>query len=362
MKIGVEAQTLFGTPLTGIGNYTWNILQALQRTQPDIELYLYVSSALKGSSLKDLPRARIRHCGSILGFKGYFWTKFVSWRLVCKDQLDAYIAPRVLYPYWVRHKVSVVPIVCDLNIHLCPELMPRGTRVSYRLWFDADIRHSARVVAISQGTSDRLKTVLGRAADVIAPPSVSDLYHPAGAAELEAVRTKYDLPGPYLVFVGTLEPRKNLSTLISAHEAINRKRAEPITLALVGKRGWKNQALIERLDHGIPHVRELGYVPEPDLPHLYSGAEAFVMPSTYEGYGMPAAEARACGTRVVVTDIPELREAAGEAATFVQPTVEGLTRGIEQSLRLPRPAATRSQSWEESARALACLLRDVARK
>lgn len=362
MRIGVEARTLFGTPLTGIGNYTWNILQALQRTQPDIELYLYAPSALKDSPLRNLPRARIRHCGSGLGMNGYFWTKFVSWRLVRKDNLDAYIAPRVLFPYWVRRKVPVVPIVCDLNIHVCPGLMPRGTRISYRLWFDADIRKCARVVAISQGTSDRMKRMLGRAADAIAPPAVSDLYQPSDAAALQALRTKYDLRGPYLVFVGTLEPRKNLSALIAAHEAINGKRTEPLTLALVGKRGWKNQPLIDTLDSGIPHVRELGYVPEADLPHLYSGAEAFVMPSTYEGYGMPAAEARACGTRVVSSDIPELREAAGETATFVQPTVESLVQGIEHALRQPRPTASRSQSWEESARELARVLRDVARK
>ncbi|MEO9115896.1 MAG: glycosyltransferase family 1 protein [Gemmatimonadaceae bacterium] len=257
--------------------------------------------------------------------------------------------------------MPVVPIVCDLNIYLCPDLMPKGTRTSYGLWFKSDVLKADRIVAISQGTSDRLKRILGRAADAIVLPAVSDLYQPPTTAALESVREKYDLGGPYIVFVGTLEPRKNLSTLIAAHQAVNKHRADAVTLVLVGKRGWNNKPLIEMLDGGIPHVRELGYIPESDLPPLYAGADAFVMPSTYEGYGMPAAEARACGALVVATDIPELREAAGDAAIFVDPTVEGLTKGIEQALTLPRPAASRSQSWDDSARILARVLRQARR-
>lgn len=362
MRIGIEAKTLFNSPLTGISNYTWNLIRALQRTQPDMELYLYVPSIHKDAPLGDLPRARIRHCQSKLGLKGYFWTKFISPRLIHADGLDAFIAPRVMFPYSIKRSVPVVSIVCDMNIFLCPELMPRGTRISNALWFKSDVLGADRIVAISQGTSDRMKQILGRGADAIAPPAVSNVYRPSDASQVSSLRAKYGIDDPYIVFVGTLEPRKNLITLISAHQAVNRHRSDQVKLVLVGKRGWKNRTLTRMLDRGLPNVLELGYVPESDLPHLYSGAEAFVIPSLYEGYGMPAAEARACGTRVIATDIPELHEAAGAHATFVEPTVDGLTKGIENSLRGPRPGPDRSQSWDDSARVLAQVLRGMQRR
>lgn len=360
MRIGVEARTLFCTPLTGLGNYTWNILRALQRTQKDTELYLYLPSTFKDCDLLDLARAKIRHYAPVLGLKGYFWTKFISPFLIQRDSLDCYIAPRVLFPYFVGSAVPTVAIVADLNIYLCPEKMPRGTRISYSLWYRSDVLKADRIVTVSKGTSDRLMQRLGRSADAIVPPAVSQIYQPVHADLVLAVKQKYGIQGPYIVFVGTLEPRKNLATLIAAHRAFNASRPDAIKLVLVGKRGWKNESLVTMLDRGVPNVMETGYAPEADLPALYTGSEAFVIPSFYEGYGMPAAEARACGTRVIATDIPELREAAGPDGTFVPPTVEGLLQGLRGSLERPRPTGDRRHSWDDSARLLADVLRDAA--
>lgn len=359
MKVGIEARTLFNTPRTGISNYAWNMIQALQRVRPDIDLLLYAPSSLKDAPLHGLPRAQVRHCASAFGMKGYFWTKFISPTLIRKDKPDVFIAPRVMFPYFIKGSVPVVSIVCDLNVYLCAAAMPRGSRIANSLWFKSDILGATRIVAISQGTSDRLKAIVGRAADAVAVPAVSDLYQSQKPSVISSVRAKYDIKGLYIIFVGTLEPRKNLGSLIAAHEVVNRKRGEAITLVLVGARGWKNRELVKRLDAGLPHVIELGYVPEADLPALYSGAEVFVLPSLYEGFGMPAAEARACGTPVVATDIPELREAGGPGAIFVTPTSDGLANGIEEALRRSRPAASRSRSWDDSALVLAKVLDEV---
>ena len=111
---------------------------------------------------------------------------------------------------------------------------------------------------------------------------------------------------------GPFEPRKNIPTLVKAYLQLRSQRSMP-DLVLAGQKGWGSD---ESLLSG-PGIRSLGYVEERDLPALYSGATAFLMPSLYEGYGMPAAEARACGCRVVATDIRELREAAGDQAIFV---------------------------------------------
>jgi len=110
------------------------------------------------------------------------------------------------------------------------------------------------------------------------------------------------------------------------------------------------QRLGEARAHGLLLA---GYVPDELMPVLYAGADALIFPSLYEGFGMPVLEARACGARVVTTDIPELREAGDEYVIYVQPTVEGIKAGIQQAIGLPKPPPSVGRTWNEAARILA---------
>ena len=127
--------------------------------------------------------------------------------------------------------------------------------------------------------------------------------------------------------------------------------------------GGKTEAIRAAIDEVGHSVHDIGYVAEDQLPALYSGSDVFVFPSKYEGFGMPVLEARACGTRVVTTDSPELREAGGQNAVYITPTEESLRRGILEALASPRPnlLTLRNHSWEQSASAMAEVFRRLAR-
>jgi glycosyltransferase involved in cell wall biosynthesis len=155
-------------------------------------------------------------------------------------------------------------------------------------------------------------------------------FRRAAAGEVARVRRRYDLQRPYLLAVGALEPRKNLGTLVAAHRRLRETTGWAGDLVLAGGDGW-------RLDpRALAGARQVGFVPDADLPALYTGAELFACPSLYEGFGLPVVEAMACGAPVVCSDIPVFREVAGDAALRVPPTdAAAMAEGIGRVLGDP---------------------------
>lgn len=360
MRLGIDARPLVGN-LTGTGTWTMRLLRELPNHIPNLEIIAYTPPSQVPTLPETICKFSVRDEPSFPQVPGSFWLKMGAGQLVAHDAPDVFWATRTLYPLRLTKHTPVVSTVYDLNSVLYPETMSLANLIAYKLWFKADLRKSDRIVAISRGTSARLENWLGRGADFIVPPGVAEHYAPQPPTVIDATLKKYGLNEPYLLFVGTLEPRKNLSALLDALEIINAARAKPITLAIIGQRGWRNKELFKRLDSGIPFVTELGFVPGADLPALYSGAASLMMPSLYEGYGMPAAEAAACGTWVVATDIPELREAAGGSGIYIEPSVQGIVTGIERALsETSPPVPFNPVSWRDSAARLAEALQEAA--
>lgn len=267
--------------------------------------------------------------------------------------------------------------VLDLVPALYPETIGLKHWLAYKLYFLQSLRQADKLVTISQGSRNRLQKVFGRLADEVVFPGIGQQFRVPSAEQVKRVRDRYRLEGPYLLAVATLEPRKNLEALLQV--LIQLKQGSQVNvpdLALVGQVGWKADRILRTVrdarSAGI-RIVQTGYVSDEDLPALYGASSAFVFPSIYEGFGMPVLEALKCGTYVLASNVPEIREAGGDHATYFDPTVQAIKQALEQffqsdtylqpdrKLDPERFAliASHGSTWQEEGKKLAAVIRSL---
>lgn len=223
-------------------------------------------------------------------------------------------------PLWLR-KPSVVTVY-DLSFMHYPQVLSASRRLYLRLFTALSCRRAARVIAISHSTARDLTTSLGIPAekvDVAAPGYDTAIYTPRSKAEVAEFRGRKNLPERFWLFLGTLEPRKNLPLLLQAYAAL--PRSERLPLILAGGPGWGYDTIYSTIEqyHLSDEVRLPGYLPADELPLWYNSAEVFIYPSIFEGFGIPVLEAMACATPVITSDVSSLPEAAGDAGLCLPP-------------------------------------------
>jgi glycosyltransferase involved in cell wall biosynthesis len=224
-----------------------------------------------------------------------------------------------------------VVTVHDLGYHYYPEAHTLTQNVYLRWSTRYNARSAARVLADSEATRRDLVSLYRIREEkirVVYPGRDEALVPVSDPMLLERVYARHGVTGPYLLYVGTLHPRKNLVRLVQAFARLLRTGdlgttgpASSLQLVLAGQKGWFYEeiyAQVRKLDL-VDHVVFTGYVPDADLPSLLSGALAFVFPSLYEGFGLPVLEAMACGVPVVCSDASSLPEVAGQAALLADP-------------------------------------------
>jgi alpha-1,3-rhamnosyl/mannosyltransferase len=213
-------------------------------------------------------------------------------------------------------KMRLTATIHDLTCWLMPEYHPRANLQAERSFAQLAKRTDA-LIAVSEATKRDAVSVLGLNPEKIAVihSGVPHSYFDVEPALTDAVRRKYSLARPYVLFVGTIEPRKNVDLLLDAFESLPSSIREHYQLVLAGPPGWASGSTMRRLQH----VRYLGYVPEEALPGLTAGATAFVYPSLYEGFGFPVVQAMAAGVPVITSNTSALAEVAGGAALLVDP-------------------------------------------
>ncbi len=322
MRIVVDVSPL-SHPRTGIGNYIRGTLGGLVEAAGGAhDVLAFAPTSLRGprriraalaeidaeTRLVPLPASHALRTG---------WSR-LGWPAVERiaGRLDVFHYSDWMYPAQ-RSGVRATTIHDLVPLHH-PDWCTARTRAMHGGKYADAARTCDVVVTNSRYTADDVAETLGIAADrlVVAHPGVDERFRPEGPSR--------NLGGPYVLGLGTLEPRKNLSRLVEAWRLLDGELA----LALAGGAGWGDQPLLDDA-----RILALGYIPDAAVPELYRGASVFVYPSLFEGFGMPVVEAMACGTPVVASGHPSLDEACGDAAVRVDPLdAEAIAAGLAEAL------------------------------
>jgi glycosyltransferase involved in cell wall biosynthesis len=290
-------------PRAGIGVYTTQILHAMSVDRPDCRLTVFGPPGafvhVPNSRYRPLPRTRLigRH---------------LQWPARIRQlKPDAYFGPAGVLPLGDVGCPSVITIH-DLAIYRNAGWFPARQPLSTRYVVPRSVLRADVVVAVSENTAEDIVDIFGipRSRVEVVRHGVAASFAPMGAEDLAVARERLKLPERFILFVGTIEPRKNLETLLEAW-AMMRDRPD---LVVVGAWGWRYESIRERMSRMGPGLRHIEGLDPSDLPAVYNLARALAHPAWYEGFGLPPLEAMACGTPVLVSDrasLPEVVDGAG---------------------------------------------------
>lgn len=333
MRIAIDGQLLWGR-YSGVERCIWELVCHLQQLDTPHQFVLYVPP----DSREFFPPPEgwtVQRTGFSPGRRGLriLWQQAVLPRLLERDRIDLLHGPGYVLP-WRPGRPAVVTIY-DLIALQHPAWCRRSNVWYYRLLLPRSARRAKAVIVPSAATRTALETELHLPPERIhlIPLGVPERFRVlAGPARRTEVRQRYGLPERFVLFVGNLEPKKNLETALRAFAELRRRgRAEGFVIA--SAKAWGDRAVRRVLAALGPTVKELGYVPDVDLPVLYQLAQALVFPSLVEGFGLPPLEAMAGGTPVITSNRPALPEVVGEAALQVEPRdVEGWVEALERVL------------------------------
>jgi len=234
--------------------------------------------------------------------------------------------------------MAITATLHDLTTWTMPEMHTRGNIAADQAFAENIVSKADRLIAVSEHTRQDAIEVLRIPSDRIdvIHHGVPDGYFQATPQEAEAVAGKFRLERPYILFCATIEPRKNLETLLDAYALLAPSLRETFDLVVAGMAGWASQATVERVKGSGNGVRYLGYVAESDMPGLTRGATVFVYPSLYEGFGLPLAQAMAAGVPAITSAVSSMPEIAGDGALLIDPkSSEELRAAITHLLLSP---------------------------
>jgi glycosyltransferase involved in cell wall biosynthesis len=373
LRIAIDAHAV-GAKLGGNESYAVNLIEALAQIDSANHYTIYITTA----------EARERFQGRWPNFKVRATlphTPLIRIPLTLSAELRKNPVD-VLHVQFTAPPFCPCPVVVsihDLSFEHLPQTFKRRSRTQLRLTVRHSARRAARIISLSEhGRRDIIETYGITAERVTAIPLAAPSHFAPvqDNRELQRVRHNYGIDGDYILTVGSIQPRKNLARLVQAYASLRgNKSADKLPkLVLVGKSGWLYDDTLRALkETGVADTVVLtGYVPQEDLPALYSGALCFVYPSYFEGFGLPPLEAMKCGAPVIVGNKTSLPEVVGDAALTVDPfDVEAIASAMQRVIESPAlreelsikgQARAETFDWRETARKTLAIYQEVAQE
>lgn len=316
MHIGIDARLVYYTR-AGIGEYTLRLTQALARTFGE-HTFTLLQDRRNKQPLLEAPNIRVAH--TPVPSHHRLEQPLLPW-VVKRLATDVFHSPDFIPPLYSAGP-SVITIH-DLAFLIYPHFLTKDS-ARYYGQIDRAVRRADRIIAVSESTRHDLVKKLGVPDDKITViyEAADPLFQPEDRqAALRHVQALFELPEEFILFVGTIEPRKNIPGLLRAYRRLRDKYKLTPALVLAGAPGWLSED-VYKLANDLalkPHCFFLGRVSNHDLYHLYNAALCLVHPAFYEGFGLTPLEAMACGTPVIVSNISSLPEVVGDAALLIDP-------------------------------------------
>ena len=334
MRIAINTRFLLPRGLEGLGQYTHHLVRELVRQRPDDafvfffdrpyeERYLYAPNVTPV-----VLRPPARH-----PLLWWWWFEQALPAALRRYRIDALFSPDNFCS--LRSAVPTVMTFHDLGYLHFPQQVKASARRYYQRYFPRYAARAERVIAISEAVRQDLiaQYPIEPEKIVVAHNAAAGEFAPVDEGTQRAIRAQYTEGERYFLFVGAIQPRKNVANLIRAFNAYKRRTGSPERLVLAGRFAWHTEAVRAELERSPyrEHIIRPGFVPDDTLPLLVGSALGFVLPSYLEGFGLPILEAQEAGVPVITTDVSALPEVAGEGALFFSPTdVERLSLLLQQ--------------------------------
>lgn len=338
MVIGIDGNEANVKNRVGSANYTLELLKQFSKNKEN-DFLIY----LKENPLPDLPTETKNFKYFVFGPKK-LWTQLaLSVKLTIKPRVNVFFSPAHYGPRF--SKVPYVVTIHDLSYLHFPKLFRKEDLMQLTSWSKYSIENSVHIIVPSKSTKDDIIknykvpsakiTVTHEGYDESRFKSQSKAFSDRKRDQIESAKSKYQVKGDYIIFVGTIQPRKNIERLIEAFSSIIHNSKFNIQLVIAGKKGWLYDSILEKSKELKIENKVIftGFVPDEDLPFLIGGAKVYILPSLWEGFGIPVIEAQACGVPVVVSNTSSLPEIVGDSGILIDPqATDSITHGIKKAL------------------------------
>ncbi len=377
-RLFIDASPITEARVSGIGHMTAELVKALDKNQgngTDFEINLIVCKDKKHhleqwgfSSVKIIT----------LPVHQRFFNLF--WKFDILPPMDIFLGKGIYlfpnYKNWRLFNSKSLTFICDISYIKFPQYIePKNLEFltkNIQRW----IKRTSKVLTISNSARNEIISELHVPSEKVSLVSCGvdkDVFYPRAQEEINSLKKQLGISKKYILYIGNIEPRKNISTLITAYANLSEEIRANYTLLLVGGGGWLNEPIIEHIkkaqSDGLDIVRPDSYIPDDDLPGLFSGASLLVHPAYYEGFGISPLQALACGVPVIVANNSSLPEVVGEAGLLVDANdTDDLSVKIEKVLNDKKVSKELSAaglvqaekfSWDDSATALTTLIKEA---